>query len=284
MTLINYVLMFFIYSMIGWTIETTYRSLGERRIINTGFLYGPLCPIYGTGALVFEILLKPFASRWWLVVILGMVFADIVEYLTSFIMEKLFHARWWDYTDEFCNLNGRICLKHTCYWALFAFLYVYFISPVYGYMICFMPDNIRITVMSVIAVVFSLDLLFTVRSALDIKKIMLKIEALKDEINFVAESLKFAAENIVDDAAYRLEDLQASVKMSQKLSEKRVELAEKLNEIHERVNELASRQKSRNYSFRTKRLYGESGIRIRAESLVKEIEEKANQIKDKFLK
>ena len=89
--ILNYVLMFFIYSMVGWTVESTYRSLGEtyrarkttkeKKIINSGFLYGPMCPIYGAGALVFEILLTPFKNHWWAVILLGMVFADIVEYV-----------------------------------------------------------------------------------------------------------------------------------------------------------------------------------------------------------
>ena len=89
--IVYYVLMFFIYSALGWAVESTYRTLGEYfssgrkefKIINTGFLNGPICPIYGTGALVFDILVLPFSEphekRWWLVILIGAVFADIVE-------------------------------------------------------------------------------------------------------------------------------------------------------------------------------------------------------------
>ena len=133
--IINYVFMFFVFSAIGWAIECTYRSLGEKKIINSGFLYGPMCPIYGTGCLVFELILvplsEPIEKRLIPVLLLGMVLADIVEYATSYIMEKLFNARWWDYSNNFLNLHGRICFKHTCYWAIFAFVYVYLIAPVY---------------------------------------------------------------------------------------------------------------------------------------------------------
>ena len=100
--LINYTFMFFLFSAIGWAIECTYRSLGEKKIINSGFLYGPMCPIYGTGCLAFELFLvplsQPIEKRIILVLLLGMLLADIVEYFTSYIMEKLFSARWWDYT------------------------------------------------------------------------------------------------------------------------------------------------------------------------------------------
>ena len=83
-TIINYVFMFFIFSAVGWAIECTYRSLGERRIINSGFLYGPMCPIYGTGCLVFDICLvpisEPIEKKIIIVLLLGMVLADAVEY------------------------------------------------------------------------------------------------------------------------------------------------------------------------------------------------------------
>ena len=109
-TIINYVFMFFVFSAIGWAIECTYRSLGERRIINSGFLYGPMCPIYGTGCLVFDVCLVPISApiekRLILVLLLGMLLADIVEYATSYIMEKLFNARWWDYSNRKFNIKN----------------------------------------------------------------------------------------------------------------------------------------------------------------------------------
>ena len=114
-TIANYIFMFFFFSAVGWTVECTYRSLGEKRVINSGFNHGPICPIYGTGMLVLNVCLLPLSQpaekRFWLVILLGMVLADTVEYLTSYLMEKLFHARWWDYSDKPFNLNGRIYLN-----------------------------------------------------------------------------------------------------------------------------------------------------------------------------
>ena len=97
-TVLFYVVEFFFYSAAGWLIESLYCSIGEGRIINRGFLTGPMCPIYGTAALVMTVCLyNPFYDRPVLVFLLGMLLCNVVEYMTSFLMEKLFHARWWDY-------------------------------------------------------------------------------------------------------------------------------------------------------------------------------------------
>ena len=128
--LIKYILMFFFYSAGGWLLESIYCSIGEKRIINRGFLTGPLCPIYGTAALVMTILIyNPFKDRPFIIFLLGIVLCDIVEYITSYIMEKLFSARWWDYTYEFLNIGGRICLKHTLYWGIISVAFVRVLHP-----------------------------------------------------------------------------------------------------------------------------------------------------------
>ena len=217
-TIINYVFMFFVFSAVGWAIECTYRSLGERKIINSGFLYGPMCPIYGTGCLVFDLILvpmsEPIEKRLIVVLLLGMVLADAVEYATSYIMEKLFNARWWDYSNNFLNLHGRICFKHTCYWAIFAFVYVYIIAPVYRYALSFISQDIRTIAVFVILAIFSVDLFFTVKAATDINKLMKKLTGLKAGIQVKAEALKSTAED-------KYEELRAS---SDKFTEWKAEL------------------------------------------------------------
>lgn len=135
-TALDYVLYFFFYSFLGWVVETIYCSIGEKKFVNRGFLTGPLCPIYGTGAVVFGVCLMPFYnkfgySKWYiilLVVLLGMLLADVVEFFTSLIMEKLFNARWWDYSNEKFNIQGRICLKHTLYWGLASGIFIYVVQ------------------------------------------------------------------------------------------------------------------------------------------------------------
>ena len=205
--IIDYIFMFFFFSAVGWTVECTYRSLGERRIINSGFLHGPVCPIYGVGCMVIDTLLVPIAApiekRIIIVLLLGMLLSDIVEYSTSYIMEKLFNTRWWDYSNNFLNLHGRICFKHTLYWAIFTFVYVYVIAPLYDYLLTFIPMQVRTVAVFVILIIFSVDLTLTVKAATDINKLMTKLNKLKSTVKEKAGAIR-------DTAGEKYEDILSS--------------------------------------------------------------------------
>lgn len=199
--IMNYIFLFFMFSGIGWAIESTYRSLGEMKIINSGFLFGPMCPIYGTGCLAFDLCLvplsEPIGKRLWIVLLLGIVLADTVEYFTSWMMEKLFHARWWDYSGKFLNLHGRICFRHSCYWALFAFLYVYFIAPMYRLLLTYINPTIMYTCVGIFFAFFIVDLILTIKTVTDINKLMKKLSGLKDAVANFNGSVKLKAENLI---------------------------------------------------------------------------------------
>jgi len=126
----KYVIWFVVYSVLGWIYESTYCTIVERRWENRGFLYGPLCPIYGVGVIammaVWQIVLAegmdPAAWQVFVVTALG---SAVLEYVTSWAMEKLFNARWWDYSDMPLNINGRICLPATILFGLMGLLVCY---------------------------------------------------------------------------------------------------------------------------------------------------------------
>ena len=269
--IINYVFMFFVFSAIGWAIECTYRSLGEKKIINSGFLYGPMCPIYGTGCLVFELILvplsQPIEKRLIPVLLLGMLLADIVEYATSYIMEKLFNARWWDYSNNFLNLHGRICFKHTCYWAIFAFVYVYIIAPVYQYAMSFIPQNVRTIAVLVILAVLAVDLTLTVKAAADISKLMKKLDAFKAAVSEKAELIKSTAENKYD-------ELLAG---TDRLSELSKEMTKQYSDIYTGFKELTTNNKA---AKRLLLIY--SSIIKAADDTIKDIENIWKDVKSFF--
>lgn len=102
-------LWFLLYAFIGWVYESVLVSVSERRWVNRGFLNGPLCPIYGCGAVLAIVLLHDFTNPIEIFLISSFG-ASILEYITSWGMEKLFHARWWDYSHYRFNIQGRICL------------------------------------------------------------------------------------------------------------------------------------------------------------------------------
>ena len=264
--IVNYIFMFFFFSAVGWTVECTYRSLGEKRVINSGFLHGPMCPIYGTGMLVLNICLLPLSQpaekRFWLVILLGMVLADTVEYVTSLLMEKLFHARWWDYSNNFLNIQGRICFKHTLYWAVFSVIYVYLIAPLYDFIIGFIPQSVRTAAVFVILAVFLVDLFITVKAASNIQNVMTKLEKLKQSALALPETIKGTADM---------------------LAEWRSDASVKYAEVRRQFDKLTDDERKGAYARDTRRLLNmNAGLRKNVTKRMNELERIYEELKAKY--
>ena len=130
----RYFLLFFFCSMLGWLMEVTCKLFQFHRFINRGFLIGPDCPIYGFGAVFVTLLLSGFSDHPVAVFLLAMLVCGTLEYVTSYVMEKLFHARWWDYSQRKFNLNGRVCANTLIPFGLLGLVMVYFLKPlVFGW-------------------------------------------------------------------------------------------------------------------------------------------------------
>lgn len=118
---------FFLFSIIGWMVESIYISFCDRKLTNRGFMTGPFCPIYGFGATLGYIILHPFANNLVALYIVGAVLATIFEFLVAKLMVKLFGEFWWDYNNKFCNYKGMICLESTLAWGLYAVIIITFL-------------------------------------------------------------------------------------------------------------------------------------------------------------
>lgn len=118
---------FFLFSIIGWMVESIYISFCDRKLTNRGFMTGPFCPIYGFGATLGYIILHPFADNLIALYIVGAVLATIFEFLVAKLMMKLFGEFWWDYRNKFCNYKGMICLESTLAWGLYAVIIITFL-------------------------------------------------------------------------------------------------------------------------------------------------------------
>ena len=125
----TYFLVFMIYSFAGWLLETVLKSLWYRRFINRGFLIGPCCPIYGVGVLAITFLLEQYKSDAVVTFFLAFIIIGVLEYITSIIMEKVFHARWWDYSKKPFNVDGRICLQNLLYFGFISLGVIYVFNP-----------------------------------------------------------------------------------------------------------------------------------------------------------
>ena len=124
-----YFLLFMTYSILGWMLEVTCKLIQYKRFINRGFLIGPYCPIYGYGAILITLLLGKYKSDPITLFIMTIVLCGTLEYLTSYFMEKIFKARWWDYSKRKFNLNGRVCLGTLLPFGIFGMILMYIANP-----------------------------------------------------------------------------------------------------------------------------------------------------------
>ncbi len=124
-----YFLLFITYAFSGWCIEVIGKLIQYKRFINRGFLIGPYCPIYGVGALLITFLLKKYTNDPIALFVMAIVVCGTLEYLTSYFMEKIFHARWWDYSQRKFNINGRVCLNTIIPFGLLGMFIMYVSNP-----------------------------------------------------------------------------------------------------------------------------------------------------------
>ena len=153
----RYFLLFFIYSFMGWFMEVVLSLFGKHKFINRGFLIGPYCPIYGYGCLAITVLLRRFQSDPIVLFIMSMAICSLIEYFTSYIMEKIFHARWWDYSDKKFNINGRICLDFIVAFGFLGSVVVYIINPFFNSLIDKIPSNILQVCFIILFIIFIID-------------------------------------------------------------------------------------------------------------------------------
>lgn len=125
-----YFLLFISYAFLGWCMEVTCKFIQYKKFINRGFLIGPYCPIYGCGALAITILLKRYMEDPLVLFVMSTLICSIIEYLTSYFMEKKYHARWWDYSNKKFNINGRICLETLIPFGILGVAIMYGTNPI----------------------------------------------------------------------------------------------------------------------------------------------------------
>ena len=200
----NYLLFsFIIYSIAGWVIESIYRSLIEKKIINSGFLYGPCCPIYGFGAIFLILLFTNIKNPIWLFV-LGFVNLTLWEYLVGVILEKIFHTKYWDYSEEKININGRVCLKNSIFWGMLTVIFILIIHPTITGLIYKIPENVLTNINILLYSILLIDTIISCLKIYSINKYIDRIKAIKSDIKDKLIKLKKGAQNKLKDTSYSM--------------------------------------------------------------------------------
>ena len=158
----NLILLFFTVSLIGYLYEVSIHIIRDGQLVNRGTMYGPWLPIYGTGALLILVVLKPFRKNPFMLFGASMVLAGVVEYISSWLLQTFAHNKWWDYSGYFLNLNGRICLEGLLVFGLGGAVIIYFIGPLLNSL--FSKINYRKTtiICAVLIALFGVDLAYSV--------------------------------------------------------------------------------------------------------------------------
>ena len=222
---------FFIYAFLGWCTEVSYAALVTGSFVNRGFLNGPVCPVYGFGAVIVLAALTPLADNLLLLFLGSMALTSALEWLTGFALEKLFHQRWWDYSDEPFNLSGYICLRFAIAWGFACMFVVKLLHPTVLLFIRIVPQVLGVVLLALMGAVMAVDLAATVSTIIKLNRRLAQIDELAAKIR---EASNEFGENLADrvlDAAERgagwKEDLD---ELSFRLAERRAELADNLAE------------------------------------------------------
>lgn len=152
----NFIL-FIIYSFLGWLVEVINCSIVEKKLVNRGFLISPICPIYGCGALLITLVLNNYKDDWFVVFCMAVILCGLLEYFTSWLMEKIFHARWWDYSKNKFNINGRICLETMIPFGILGLVIIYILNPFFYNILNLIPTNIANIISIILLIILIVD-------------------------------------------------------------------------------------------------------------------------------
>ncbi len=198
--MINILWYFMIYSIIGWMIEVSYHAVTMGKVVNRGFLNGPLCPVYGSGVLM-VLMVVDLCGEWFgfetdlsrakviELFIIGIIFATLIELIAGFLLDQLFHARWWDYRDRRFNLNGYICLEFSIYWGLGIAFVLRVIQPVFENIVSSIPVRISWILLSAFYIIFLVDIILTVLTILKLNKQLEKMRDMEAAIQKLSGSM-----------------------------------------------------------------------------------------------
>ena len=179
----KYFLYFIIYSFIGWLMEVVLKSKDEHKFVNRGFLIGPICPIYGFGVLLIILLVGNSKSDLLAVFLKSILVCSVLAYFTSYFMEKLFHARWWDYSKNKYNINGRICLETMLPFGILSTIVIYVVHPLVIKFVSLFSNTLLIILTILFGILFIVDNIVSFNVMFNIKKEFHKIK--KDNTDYI---------------------------------------------------------------------------------------------------
>lgn len=164
-------LLFIIYSFLGWLMEIIIVSIQSKRPVDRGFLIGPVCPIYGCGALLMTFLLEKYFNDLLVLFVFATIIGAVLEYFVSYLMEKIFKTRWWDYSKHKFNINGRISLTSSLLFGILGVIVIHIFNPFFIGILTMIPNLVLLILSIIIGIIFITDIIVSFNVISKIKKI-----------------------------------------------------------------------------------------------------------------
>jgi uncharacterized membrane protein len=227
--------LFLIYAFLGWCVEVSFVAVTSGRVVNRGFLNGPVCPIYGVGMVGVLLLLEPVQDNLLLLFLGGMLLCTLVELIGGWVLEKVFHTRWWDYSNQPFNLGGYVCLGFSIMWGLAVTFVVRLVHPVIFSLVCAIPTLVGWILLGIFYALFLADFIVTLVTIIGIRKQLGELQRVAEALHNVSDSLSDRVGNSALAADAKLTE--AKEVGQEKMAESREKLAEAKEQNREKLAE-----------------------------------------------
>lgn len=226
------ILYFFVYGFLGWCTEVIFAAFKQHRFVNRGFLNGPICPIYGVGVTLVIACLEAFQSNLLLLYISSVILVTVLEGVTGWAMDKLFHNKWWDYSKLPFNIGGYVCLLFSLIWGVACVFIVYFVHPLIHQVLSLIPHTDGIALIAILGIALLSDMIVTTSAIVKFNQYLELLKHITDELHAISNQI---GAELYQNVMHVL-DMQESSR--QKLDDVKLEVSE---EIRMQIVELKTR-------------------------------------------
>ena len=226
------ILYFFVYGFLGWCTEVIFAAFKQHRFVNRGFLNGPICPIYGVGVTLVIACLEAFQSNLLLLYISSVILVTVLEGVTGWAMDKLFHNKWWDYSKLPFNIGGYVCPLFSLIWGVACVFIVYFVHPLIHQVLSLIPHTAGIALIAILGIALLSDIIVTTSAIVKFNQYLERLKHITDELHAISNQI---GSELYQNVMHVL-DMQESSR--QKLDDVKLEVSE---EIRMQIVELKTR-------------------------------------------
>ena len=238
------ILYFFTYGSLGWCAEVAYAAVKEKRFVNRGFLNGPICPVYGVGVSAVLLLLEPFENNLVILYVASVIIVTLIEGLTGFALDKIFHHKWWDYSGQPFNIGGYVCPIFSLVWGVACIFIVKVFQPLVYRVAEALPHALGVALIVVLSIVTFADLYVTASGILKFNKRLEMMERIASELRDISDKM---GSNIYENV---MDTMEKQEEVGKKLDEVTDDIKGKLEEFGGEQKERAAQQKERAVQLR----------------------------------